>query len=245
MSLLILWMTFLTMNLLPVFQAIRTNPSVLRQNLPAMVAKLHAQGNAAAQGTGNMPTVQEACFASLLEANGFRFQSKNAPFPTAPGNYYYYQANGSQQSIDFRVIKTDGKDVIRAVDLDLKHTTSDVFFLNDGWFHKDVIYIVTWTRRTSLPKKKPITSEVATFIGLGQDICSAAENDLMNRLLIEKKKLNTEFKGVESLSIYVRFANRYKCDRFTPEFTETRFAAVNKYVHSSSVSGSSVASSVA
>ena len=227
-----------------IFHTIRSNPSILRQDIPAMVAKLQSQAKADSQGTGNKVTAQEASFAAVLESNGVQFQPKDAEVPTTPGYYYLYQVNGSQQSIDFQVFESDGKSIVRKVNLDLKHTSSDVFFLNDGWFSKDVIYIVTWNRRTSQPRKR-ITSEVATFIALGQDIPSVAENALMEELLTIKKKYNTEFKGVDSLCTYIRFANRYKCDRFTPEFTETCYAGVNTYIQSVPISSSLSASSVA
>lgn len=211
-----------------------------------MVAKLQSQAKPDSQGTGNKVTAQEASFAAVLESNGVQFQPKDAQLPTVPGHYYLYQVNGSQQSIDFRVFESDSKAIVRKVDLDLKHTLNDVFFLNDGWFSKDVIYVVTWNRRTSQPRKR-ITSEVATFIALGQDIPSVTENMMMAELLAVKKKYNTEFKGVDSLCTYIRFANRYKCERFTPEFTEASFATVSTYVQSvpssSSLSSSSTASS--
>jgi len=149
-----------------------------------------------------------------------------------------YQLNGSQKSIDFRVFTTDGKTMLSKVDLDLKHTGSDVFFLNDGWFHKDVIYIVTWARRTSAPRKR-LQSEVATFIGLGQDIPTAEETTLMTELQKIKKTCNTDFKGAGSLCTFVRFANRYKCERFTPDYTELCFGKVKEFLHSSSSPSSS------
>jgi hypothetical protein len=225
--------------LIRVFDSIRSNPSILRQKNPAIVAKLHSQAKADSQGTGNKVTDQEASFAMVMESNGVQFQPKDAVFPTAPGYYYFYQANGSQQSIDFRVFYSDGKTVVRKVDLDLKHTSSEVFFLNDGWFSHDIIYVVTWNRRTSQYRKR-ITSEVATFIALGQDIPSVAENALMGELLTIKKIYNTEFKGVDSLCTYIRFANRYKCDRFTPDFTETSYANVNTFIQSVPSSSSSL-----
>jgi len=203
-----------------------------------MIAKLQTQTNKNAQGTGNKVTDQEASFAHILESNGIHFQSKDTVFPTTPGFYYVYQLNGSQQSIDFRVFESDGSTMINKADLDLKHTSTDIFYLNDGWFHKDVIYIVTWNRRTSAPKKR-ITSEPATFIGLGQDIPSAEESAMMTELLRIKHKYNTEFKGVESLCTYIRFANKYKCDRFTPEYTEKCFTSVQSFIQSSSSSSSS------
>lgn len=213
------------------FAAIRTNPLLLRQKHPDMIRKLQTQAvNKEAQGTGNKVTDQEASFATLLEAHGFVFQPKAAATAAAtaaiaPGKYYNYQVNGSQRSIDFRVFEYDGTTVTRQIDLDLKHTTSDVFFLNDGWFHKDIVYIVTWDRQTSAPRKKK-TTEPATLIALGQDIPSPEESACMEELLAIKKKYNTEFKGCGSLSTYIRFANRYKCDRFTPEETERLFGRI-------------------
>lgn len=225
-----------------VFSVLRTTPSILRQVLPDMEAKLQGsmgrgRSSAAdiiAQGTGNKVTAQEASFASVLESHGFVFQPKGTVSATtatasavaAHTLFYNYQVNGSQKSIDFRVFKTDGSGTVLAkIDLDLKHTSTDVFFLNDGWFHKDVVYIVTWNRRTSEFRKK-ITSEPATFIGLGQDMYTPEEAAMMDELLTIKHKYNTEFKGVGSLCTYIRFANRYKCDKMTPEFTEACFAKV-------------------
>lgn len=233
------------------FSAIRANPLLLRQKQPDMIRKLQTQAtNTDAQGTGNKVTDQEASFATLLEAHGFVFQPKAATataaaattaatVATVPGKYYNYQVNGSQRSIDFRAFEHDGTAMTRHVDLDLKHTTSDVFFLNDGWFHKDVVYVVTWDRRTSAPRKKK-TSEPATLIALGQDIPSPEESACMDELLAIKKKYNTEFKGCGSLSTYIRFANRYKCDRFTPEETERLYGRI--LAHSSPSSSSSSAS---
>lgn len=234
----------------PLFADIRTNPLLLRQKQPDMIRKLQTQAtNTDAQGTGNKVTDQEASFATLLEAHGFVFQPKAATataaaatVATVPGKYYNYQVNGSQRSIDFRAFEHDGTAVTRHVDLDLKHTTSDVFFLNDGWFHKDVVYVVTWDRRTSAPRKKK-TSEPATLIALGQDIPSPEESACMEELLAIKKKYNTEFKGCGSLSTYIRFANRYKCDRFTPEETERLYGRI--LAHSSSPSSSSASASAA
>jgi hypothetical protein len=226
-----------------VFSVLRTTPSILRQVLPDMEAKLQGsmgRGHSSAadiiaQGTGNKVTAQEASFASVLESHGFVFQPKGTVSTTASAAvvaatahtlFYNYQVNGSQKSIDFRVFETDRSGTVLAkIDLDLKHTSTDVFFLNDGWFHKDVVYVVTWNRRTSEFRKK-ITSEPATFIGLGQDMYTPEEAAMMDELLTIKHKYNTEFKGVGSLCTYIRFANRYKCDKMTPEFTEACFAKV-------------------
>jgi len=174
-----------------------------------------------------MPTVQEAAFAQVLDTYGFQYSADGTP--SSPGLYYVYQVHGSQQSIDFRVLETDGKTVLHAVDLDLKHTTSDIFFLNDGWFHKDVVYVITWERRTSAPRKTK-TTELVTTIALGQEIPTADEVDAMNELIAVKQKYNKECKGAGSLCTYVRFANRYKCDRFSVEYNEARWRGVCSYV---------------
>jgi hypothetical protein len=224
-----------------VFAAIRTTPSLLRQKLPDMIEKLHSQGNSDAQGTGNMPTPQEASFAAVLESHGVQFQPNDTASSSIPGFFYLYQLNGSQKSIDFRVIQTDGTKLLATVDFDLKHTTGETFFLNDGWFHENVVYIVTWNRKTSLKGKKK-TTEAATFIGLGQDIPTAEENEGMKTILALKKEINTKYKKIGSLQIYVRFANQYSCARFTPEYTETLYANV---LHQLSSSSSSSPSSVA
>jgi hypothetical protein len=223
-----------------VLDAIRANPLLLRQTLPEMERKLQrhagkivlAEGETSgAQGTGNKVTGQEASFAAVLESHGFVIQAKDVDI-TVAGKYYYYQVNGSQKSIDFRLVQHDGTKIVGSADFDLKHTVSDVFFLNDGWFHENVIYVVSWMRKTSEPRKKRVV-EPATFIGLGQDIPTKEETTLMEELLAIKKKYNTEFKGCGSLCTYIRFANRYTCARFTPEYTDRCYERI---AHSSSSS---------
>ena len=232
----------------PVLDAIRANPLLLRQSLPEMEKKLQrhagkvvlAEGEtSAAQGTGNKVTGQEASFAAVLESHCFVLQAKDKEIAAA-GKYYYYQVNGSQKSIDFRVVQHDGTKVTGSADFDLKHSVGDVFFLNDGWFHENVIYVVSWMRKTSEPRKKKVV-EPATFIGLGQDIPTKEETALMEELLAIKKKYNTEFKGCGSLCTYIRFANRYTCGRFTKEYTDECY---EKVVHSSSSSSPVLAYSV-
>ena len=227
-----------------VLDAIRANPLLLRQSVPDMERKLQrhagkvvlAEGeSSAAQGTGNKVTGQEASFAAVLESHGFVLQAKDVEI-TVAGKYYYYQVNGSQKSIDFRLIQHDGTKIVGSADFDLKHTVSDVFFLNDGWFHENVIYVVSWMRKTSEARKKRVV-EPATFIGLGQDIPTKEETALMEELLAIKKKYNTEFKGCGSLCTYIRFANRYTCARFTVEYTDRCYERI---AHSSSSSAASV-----
>ena len=229
-------------NMSDVLRSLKANPLLLCQSLPDMKRRLYT-GKAGAQGTGNQVTDQEASFAAVLEGHGFRLLGKGE-VPVTTGRYYYYQWNGSQQSIDFRLVEFDGSKATLTLDCDLKHTLSDVFFLNDGWFHKDVLYIVSWNRTLSAPRKKKVT-EPALFLALGQEIPTAEETACMKELLAIKQKYNTEFKGCGSLSTYIRFANRYSCKEFTPERTDKCFERVLTYASSaSSASSSSVSAAV-
>lgn len=208
-----------------VLKAISANPALLRAaDTKAIGTKLQAQGNATSQGTGNKITDHEASFATVLEANGFEFLPRDADVPEA-GLRYVYQLNGTQQSIDFQVQEYAAKNLVGVVNFDLKHSTTDVFFLNDGWFHEDIVYVVTWERKTSAPRKR-ITRELATFICLGQNMATAEENTFMEKLISMKREMNAEHKTVGSLCPYVRFANRYKCDTFTVERTAAELEAV-------------------
>jgi hypothetical protein len=69
-----------------------------------------------------------------------------------------------------------------------------------------------------------------TFIALGQEIPSEEEVALYEELCAIKKKYNTDYKGAGSFHCYLRFANTYKCDRFTPEFTGECLAKTLRFV---------------
>jgi hypothetical protein len=198
-----------------------TTPSVLRRDvemLKDVKKKLHCQGDLLSQGTGNQVTDQETCFAFALEEAGFKYSSVKVP-PIENGFYYIYQVNGTQRSIDFQVYDWISGVKGSSINFDLKHTKSDIFFLNDGWFHNDIVYVVSWMRKTSEARKKKVV-EPATFVSLGQDIPTKDEIKLYNELCEIKKKYNTEYKGSGSFHCYIRFANTYKCERFTPEYSE-------------------------
>jgi hypothetical protein len=175
-----------------------------------------------------MPTDQEVSFADVLEGAGFRFLPKGSDVAAcAPGLYYRYQVNGTQQALDFQVQEkaADGA-WMPATSMDLKRTGSDVFFLNDGWFSDDVIYVISWERRLSAPRKRIVT-EKTVYIGWGTTIPTAEETACMKELQAIRAKINTDMKGVGSLMTYVRFANRYSCSRFTPEVTEAAWGAID------------------
>ena len=193
-------------------------PFLLKKSPADTVAFLHKQGNAASQGTGNKPTDQEASFANIATSHGFTFLSKGAPAPMN-GLFYLYQLQGSQQEGDFGLREYEDGVVKSEVILDLKHTTSKTFYLNDGWFHKDIIYIISWNSGTA---KKPI---FRTHIALGQDIPSAEEQAFMETLIAFKREKNTTTSKVGSLRPYIRFANQYTCERFTEALAAEHLAA--------------------
>jgi len=196
---------------------INKNPSILCGDHD-IKHKLRSQGNANAQGTGNQVTSQEACFAALLESVGFK-HSIAKKCPPEDGYYYIYQPYGTQRNIDFEIFKwMSGKKMI--YNFDLKHTTKSSFVLNDGWFHKNIIYVITWVQ-----SKHP-----QSLIALGQDIPLYEETLKYQTMRIEKNKHN-EDKGIGSLRSYFRFANTYKCDRFTTEYTAKCFSRVLSFIH--------------
>ena len=213
---------------------IRADPTLLGRSLPILRNKLHSQGNTDAMGSGNMPTDQEVSFADVLEDAGFKFLSKGADIATcAAGRYYRYQVNGTQQALDFQVQeKGDDGRWMSPISMDLKRTSSDVFFLNDGWFSDDVIYIVSWERRLSATRKRIVT-EKTTYIGWGSGIPTPEETACMKTLQEMRAKINTDMKGVGSLITYVRFANRYSCQRFTPEVTDIAWSSFHASLSSS------------
>ena len=218
------------LTVLNLLNEINTDSSCLKKNDAKMKAILQSQGNIDSQGTGNQVTPQETSFALLLEKYEFKFISKPKKNDhisyiesndVKDGIYYIYQFNGSQASIDFAVFLIIDKMIIEQFNFDLKHTKSNIFYLNDGWFHKDIIYIVTWCSK----------NVVKTFIGLGQNIPTKEENDEMNELLKFKKEKNSGKKKVGSLNIYIRFANRYSCDSFTDDYSCDNYKKVTEFIN--------------
>lgn len=211
------------------FQTISGNPALLERKVPEMVAFLQEQlrqgktsnsGGAEGQGTGNKVTDQEASFADVITKQfGFQILPKKAESLDS-GLYYKYQLKGSQQSLDFGLYEYEGGVVKHETIVDLKHTNSKKFYLNDGWFEKDVIYIISWNTGT---KKNPV---LRAHIVLGQDIYTPEEQACMEELIAFKRSKNTETKNVGSLYPYIRFANQYSCERFTPEAASAHLNSV-------------------
>ena len=201
------------------------DPACLKKkakDFPGVLAKFRGQANTGKQGLGNKETDHEVCFAALLEEYGFQFLLKKKTGDhlkllenLADGLYYIYQVNGPQRPLDFQTILVQNHIITRTVTYDLKHTSTDVFYLNDGWFKQDIVYVITWS---------PNKVDTPTVVALGQKIPSAEESILYKKHQDEKNLLNSE-DGVDGsdLIIYYRFANRYKCKKFTPEWSQNRY----------------------
>lgn len=191
-------------------ETIRNDPAVLERCLPDMCEFLSRKAASRGQGIANNVPNHEACFADVLDSNGILFVHNNRPL-VSNHPCYRHQPNGTQKPPDF-VVYEGGKTHI----FDLKHSNSKLIFLNDGWFHDDTIYILSWTAR-----KCP-----SVLISVGRDIPTQEEVDAMRELNELKKKINSGQNVVGSLVKYVRFANQYKCSSFTPEVCDDRFTRV-------------------
>ena len=201
------------------FRSVAADASLLKRAPAATIAMLQSQGREGAQGTGNKVTEQEGSFADVATAHGFSFLAKDAPAPSS-GLYYLYQMKGSQQPGDFGLQEyADGK-LLYSVVVDLKHTLSKSFYLNDGWFHDDVIYVISHNTGTA---KQPV---IKTHVALGKDIPTEEEQAFMKEMIAFKVDKNSETKKVGSLRPYIRFANQYSCERFTPEVAEAHVKGV-------------------
>ena len=217
--------TMLAQATLRALRAVSSDPALLRKTpTPATLTLLQTQTNKAAQSTGNKVTDQEAAFAEVLAASGFTFLAKTAT-PTT-GIYYVYQPGGSQTEDDFHLLECAGGITRATHSLDLKHTLSSTFFLNDGWFNPATIYVISWNEGT---QARPVPR---THVALGKDIPSAEESAFMAELQRFKAEKNSATKKVGSLRPYVRFANRYTCDRFDPATAAAHLAAVETVVAS-------------
>ena len=198
--------------ILTFLQKLRILPGLLEQEYPDTIKFLHALTDKKGQGSGNMPTNQEACFAVEAQKHGFKFEA-----PTDNGAFIKYQPNGTQKSIDFLLIEAvDG--ISKQVQFDLKHTNTKTFYWNDGWFEDNVIYIVSYTEK----KHNRI------YIGYGEDTPTEQDKLDMAEIVGFKRKWNSENKNSGFLRKYLRFANQYSCEQFTDEFCNEKFEAIEK-----------------
>lgn len=199
-----------------VCRTIAADPTLLlRVGDPAIKAKLKGDKEkgkktmmtTASENARNGVTNQEVCFAQVVESKGFKFLTKDTQ-PHTNGLFYKYEVNGSQQSGDFALMS--GKDCVL---FELKHGNTSSIMLNDGWFDKDVVYVISYTRG----------KVHCVHIALGQDIPSAIESadrcaaQKLNALV--KAQLKPLNKKESSVRFFPRFANSYSCIGFREKST--------------------------
>jgi len=205
------------------------NPSRLEEIHPAMIEKLTRSGSGTGQGLGNKLPPHEAAMAVILEEHNWKLQSDETN-----GFVYKHQVNGTQQSLDFRLMELKEGVVVNSLDMDLKHGgegAGAVIFLNDGKFLNDVIYVMSYTRL--LPRvrgQSRCTRENVCVIALGQDIMSDNDKALLERRFAFIREANAESETTDDLVLYLRSANQYKCRRFTPEFVIDRLAKTQSWI---------------
>ena len=197
------------------FTHLFNNPQVLEKKHLDMKKKLDAYCGKG-QGLGNKCSDQEACFATVCEAQDWSLRPEAAD----EGLFYVYQAQGTQKSIDFRLMYVEKGEVIESVDIDLKHGDKESIFLNDGTFMENVVYVISFTRL--LPKRKgerKCPREQVCVIVLGQDVMSEKDKMALETRFTLLKQLNSVKESLDHLTLYVRNANQYSCKKFTPAFT--------------------------
>ncbi len=199
----------------PMLEYILQNPQALKRKCPELIATLQSQGNNDTDGTGNKVTNHEAAFAQVLNEFGFKWipkKKKDDHLISLPkeGHYYIYQANGTQQAIDFRLLYISNNMIKTSVDIDCKYSTNNKVFLNDGWFEKDIMYVMTWNSSKT---------DTHTFVGMGSTFTTPEEIHAMEIHREQKKKLNECVKKVGNLHFYIRSANQFSLKGFTPDFT--------------------------
>jgi hypothetical protein len=205
------------------FNFVSRNASRLEEVHPAMITKLTQTAGGTGQGLASKLPPHEAAFAVVLEEHGWR---PAADEPT--GFFYKHQANGTQQSIDFRLMeKLDGA-IVHSVDTDLKHCgegAGAAVFLNDGTFMENVVYVISFTRLLEKVKgQRKKARENVCVVALGQDIMSEKDKAQLERRFALLKQLNAEAEDTDDLVLYIRNANQFKCRRFTSEFVTDRLA---------------------
>ena len=208
------------------------NPSRLEQIYPNMIEQLTRVGSGTGQGVANRMPPHEAAMAVVLEENGWK-----ASHGETSGLVYKHQANGTQQSVDFRLIELNQGTVLHSVDIDLKHGgegAGAVIFLNDGKFAPNTIYIISFTRLLERVRgERRCPRENVCVIALGQDIMTDNDKALLERRFAFIRQANAEAENTDDLVLYLRSANQFKCRRFTPEFVADRLARTQSWLLSS------------
>jgi hypothetical protein len=210
--------------------SIKDAPVCLEQKYPEISRQLTAVcGNG--QGLGNKASDHECSFAYELERHGCKMTS----YPISPaldGFYYVYQPNGTQKSIDFRVMSVVSGNVVNSVDFDLKHSVGKTIYLNDGTFLDDVIYIISFTRTLPREKgKRKCDRKNVCGISLGQHILTEKDRAALKKRFDIIREINSVEYDLDFLRLYIRNANQYDCDsQFKDAFIDERFAMLLAWI---------------
>jgi hypothetical protein len=153
-------------------------------------------------GGKNPPTQQEVSFATIAISKGFEL-----------GKTLIYQPNGAQATIDF-ILKNpdDGKEY----KIELKSSKSNNFYLNDGTFLENVIYIISFVVKKT--KKCCIVN--------GENVLTKYDKEKLEKLRELIKTMNSNDTSKNFLRTYVRCANQYSCKQFTEEFMKVQHSKV-------------------
>jgi hypothetical protein len=206
----------LTSKFIPVIEHLQRTPLALKKACSEMMKRLQSQGKTESEGLGNKVTNHEAAFATVLEEFGFVWIPKNKKddhLKVLPkdGYYYIYQVNGSQASIDFKIMYIKDSVICESYKIDCKHSTSEKLKLNDGWFEADVLYVITWTSKKT----------VQFFIGYGSLFTTEEENEFRRMIRLKQKELNSGVKKIGNLKVVWRCANEYSLKGFKATVAQT------------------------
>lgn len=224
-------------SLAELFTELVAKPQLLTKKAPEWQKRLQQQNGDTSDGTGNKATNQEAAFAEFLASKGYTFLPKtkkndHLSLLNNQGLSFIYQVNGTQQSLDFRVMYIKDNSIQESYDIDLKYSSKgEKIMLNDGWFLPNVIYLFTWI----------VKKNTYCFIGLQQDFVSDEEREKRAELRHLQLELNNKQKQVRNFGIYLRFANWYSLKLFTPQFIQECLAKTLTWLKASC--GSHVVSS--
>jgi hypothetical protein len=195
------------------------SPDRLEQRPVEMLERLKEHCDGTGQGSANDPTSHEACIAVILEETGIRLAPQRNVVPEEDGFWFWYQPGGTQQKGDFLLFEAVAKEKRGGLLLDAKHSNGNAFYLNDGWFWDDIVYVVSFCRNV----RRGVWENVC-FIGRGQDIPTEKDKEIWTTYNDAKRAMNASRREREPdfLLPYFRFAHQYSCKQFTPEFTASR-----------------------
>lgn len=212
-------------------QQLYDEPMLLKQHRSDIYKKLKSQGRQGTENHVSKVTEHEAAMATFLESKGFHFLEKTATrdisslVPNVDGYYYMYEPNGSQKAPDIRLLQVKDSKIQLSLDVDLKHSTNKIIKLNDGFFDKDIVYVITFKRNSK--------GNFLTAIALGQDIVTEKSIEKYKADRELKNKINKDENDVDGYCNYWRFAASFNCERFSDEWRKERLHSVFTWLASS------------